>query len=307
MNCETNGILIVDKPEGITSAKVIAVVKKRLKAKKAGHAGTLDPFATGVLVCCINKATKLAGFFLKGNKKYEAVLHLGIETDTQDVTGNVTSTGKINNILEQHILSVIQQFKGKIKQTPPAYSALKHKGIPLYKYARKGLFIQKPARDTFISHIKILEINLPEIHFEVSCSSGTYVRTLGADIGIALGCGGHLKKLKRVESSGFSIKDAVNFSDIKKTHLKENDSDQVLCKLVSMTDALPNLPEYIADDLLIKRIIHGHTMTTKDICLPNINEKQIFIKILDTDHNLIAILQFNKEACNYKYFCVLSN
>jgi tRNA pseudouridine55 synthase len=305
MSCESSGIIVIDKPESISSAGVVAAVKKRLKAKKVGHTGTLDPFATGVLVCCINKATRLADFFLKGNKKYEAVLHLGIETDTQDATGNITATGEIDHILEHHITSVIQQFQGEIKQRPPAYSALKHKGVPLYKYARKGQPIFKPERDTFISYINIMDIHLPEIHFEVSCKSGTYVRTLGADIGRALGCGGHLKKLRRIESSGFSIKDAVNFSEIDK--ISADPPDDLLRKLVSMTDALPNLPEFIASDMLATKIMHGRKITEKDIVLPNINDGGAFIKILDTSHNLIAIVQFNKEESSYTYFCVLSN
>lgn len=305
MNIESNGILVIDKPEKITSAKAVSVVKKRLNAKKAGHAGSLDPFATGVLVCCVNQATRLAGFFLKGNKKYEAVLNLGIETDTLDSTGNIISTCEINDISKQDILSAVKQFEGKIKQRPPFYSALKHKGIPLYRYARKGKLIKKPARDVLISYIKIIEIKLPDICFEVSCSSGTYIRTLGADIATALGCVGHLKKLKRIESSGFSIDEAVSFSDIKKKHLKGNSSDSLLQKLVSMADALPELKEYVADDLLAKRIKHGCKITTKDIILPNTNENETFIKILDTDHNLIAILRFNKDFDSYKYFCVL--
>ena len=190
---EFSGIIVVDKPANITSARVVAVIKKRLGARKVGHTGTLDPFATGVLICCINKATKLARFFLQGWKKYTAVLHLGIETDTQDSTGSIISTSDRIDCSEKKIQSVIQQYEGTIEQFPPLYSALKYKGVALYKLARSGKPVQKPARRVFISYIKILEIRLPFIRFETFCSAGTYIRTLCADIGTSLGCGGHLK------------------------------------------------------------------------------------------------------------------
>ena len=209
-----SGILVVDKPAGISSAKVVAIVKKALSAKKVGHAGTLDPFATGVLVCCINKATKLAQFFLQSKKKYIALVHLGVETDTQDLTGNITSESNKVHFSENKIRSVFKRFEGKIEQFPPVFSALKHKGVPLYKLARKGKPVQKPSRSVFISYIDILDINLPFVRFEVLCSSGTYVRTLCSNIGTSLGCGGHLKELRRTESSQFSIQDAVSVSEL---------------------------------------------------------------------------------------------
>ena len=149
---KVSGILVVDKPAGLTSAKVVARVKKLLGARKVGHTGTLDPFATGVLICCINKATKLSRFFLKGWKKYTAVLHLGIETDTQDSTGSVISVVNAVALDERFIRTVFQQFEGTIEQVPPVYSALKHKGVPLYKLARNGKPVQKPARQVTIAY-----------------------------------------------------------------------------------------------------------------------------------------------------------
>ena len=143
MHNSISGLLIVDKPAGISSAKVVARVKALLKAKKVGHTGTLDPFATGVLVCCINRATKLARFFLRGNKKYEAVLRLGIETDTQDPTGNITRVCNPGKFSEETIKSVFKRYEGTLTQVPPVYSALKYKGIPLYKLARRDEPVQK--------------------------------------------------------------------------------------------------------------------------------------------------------------------
>jgi len=300
MQCEISGILIVDKSAGISSAKVVARVKKLLKARKAGHTGTLDPFATGVLVCCINRATKLSRFFLHGEKKYEAILHLGIETDTQDSTGKVTNTYNDIEFSEKTIRSVFKQFEGTISQLPPVYSALKYKGIPLYKHARKNKPVQKPARRVSILSLEILEINLPAIRFEVSCSAGTYIRTLCADIGEALGCGGHLKELRRTESSGFTIKDAATLEALEKSALSEDLSDRI----ISMSNVLKDMPEHVADKTLAQKIMHGNIMTKNDFLPEKGNLEEGFIKIVDADNSLIAILKYNNDNNTYEYFCV---
>ncbi len=303
MQHELSGIVIVDKPAGITSAKVVARVKKLFGARKAGHTGTLDPFATGVLVCCINRATKLARFFLHGKKKYQAVLGLGVETDTQDSTGTVTFTCDTFGLSERTIRTVFKQFEGTIEQLPPVYSALKHKGVPLYKLARSGKPTQKPARRVSISHIEIREINLPLIHFEVSCSAGTYIRTLCADIGASLGCGGHLKALRRIESSEFTISDAVALSELEALMLPEKLSDRI----ISMADALQGMPEHMADKVLIEKIMHGNIITKKDVVPRHVDSQEGFIKIVDNNNDLIAVLESKKERNRYEYCCVFNN
>ncbi|MDH4204700.1 MAG: tRNA pseudouridine(55) synthase TruB [Desulfobacteraceae bacterium] len=299
---ELSGIIVVDKPPGITSAKVVARVKKSLKAKKAGHTGTLDPFATGVLVCCINRATKLSRFFLHGKKKYEAVLHLGVETDTQDSTGIVTNVCHNVEFSKKTIQSAFKRFEGNIKQLPPVYSALKHKGIPLYKLARSKKPIQKPARQVSIITLKILEIHPPFIRFEVFCSAGTYIRTLCADIGASLGCGGHLKELRRIESSGFTITDAVTLEELEDLTLSEKSSDRI----ISMSNALKDMPEYIADNVLVNKINHGHIITKNDFMAEKINVFEGFIKIVDTNKTLVAVLKHAKEKNRYDYCCVFN-
>ena len=303
MRPELNGILLVDKPASITSAKVVARIKKIFGARKVGHTGTLDPFATGILVCCINRGTKLARFFLHGNKKYEAVLHLGIETDTQDSTGIVTST--CDNVLfsEIKIRSVFNQFKGTIEQVPPVYSALKYKGTPLYKLARRGSPVQKPARRITIFNIEILRINLPLIHFSVSCSAGTYIRTLCADIGKSLGCGGHLKELRRIQSGGFSITEALKLSEIENFALSGKISDRI----ISMSNALQDMPEHIADKALAKKIMHGNIITKKDLRPIHTETSEGFIKIVDTNNHLIAVLKDTKKRNRFSYCCVFNN
>ena len=299
---ELSGVIVVDKPPGITSAKVVARVKKLLKARKAGHTGTLDPLATGVLVCCINRATKLSRFFLHGEKKYEAVLHLGVETDTQDSTGTVTNICNTVEFSKNTIQSAFKRFEGTIKQLPPVYSALKHKGIPLYKLARSKRPVQKPARPVSIITLKILEIHLPTIRFEVFCSAGTYIRTLCADIGASLGCGGHLKELRRIESSGFTVADAVTLEKLEDLTLSKKSSDRI----ISMSNALNGIPEHIADKVLVKKIMHGHIITKNDIMFETINAFEGFIKIVDTDKDLVAVLKYTKDKNRYDYCCVFN-
>jgi tRNA pseudouridine55 synthase len=299
---ELSGVIVVDKPPGITSAKVVARVKKWLRARKAGHTGTLDPFATGVLVCCINRATKLSRFFLHGKKKYEAVLHLGIETDTQDSTGIVTNICDNVEFSKKTIQSAFKKFEGNIMQLPPVYSALKHKGIPLYKLARSMKPVQKPARQVSIITLKILEIHLPFIRFEVFCSAGTYIRTLCADIGASLGCGGHLKELRRIESSGFTITDAVTLEELEDLTLSEKSFDRI----ISMSNALKDMPEYIADNVLVNKINHGHIITKNDFMSEKINAFEGFIKIVDTNKTLVAVLKHTREKNRYDYCCVFN-
>ncbi|MEA3427759.1 MAG: tRNA pseudouridine(55) synthase TruB, partial [Thermodesulfobacteriota bacterium] len=195
---------------------------------------------------------------------------------------------------------VFKQFEGAVKQLPPVYSALKHKGVPLYKLARKGKPVQKAARSIFISYIKILEISLPLIRFEVSCSAGTYIRTLCADIGAALGCGGCLKELRRIESSGFAIKEALTLPEMEDLHSSHKLSD----RLISMSDALQYMPRYIADNLLTDKLKHGRIITRQDIILQQTDVHEEFIKIVDTNNDLIAILNLKKDSDKYQYCCV---
>ncbi|MDF1593024.1 MAG: tRNA pseudouridine(55) synthase TruB [Desulfobacterales bacterium] len=297
---ETNGIVVIDKPAGITSAKVVAVVKKLLGAKKVGHTGTLDPFATGVMICCLNQATRLARFFLSGHKTYEAVLRLGIDTDTQDSTGTVTSQCEWIEFSENKIRSVLKQFTGTIQQQPPAFSALKHKGVPLYKLARSGQPVRKAARRVQITAIEIRAIELPEIRFVVSCSAGTYIRTLCADIGAALGCGGHLKTLRRIESSGFSIREAISLPSLEAVSASGNVQDCI----IDMAGALRNMPVFVADSGLMDKIRFGKPLTDLDMDPDRIDLSGDFFKVVDSENRLLAVVSLNKKDRAYKYNCV---
>ena len=304
---ELNGIVAIDKPKDITSAKVVAHVKRLLNAKKVGHAGTLDPFAEGVLVCCINDATRLARFLLAGNKTYEATLKLGIETDTQDSTGSVTAENQAYDYPADTIRSVVKQFEGRIEQQPPVFSALKHKGTPLYKLARQGTPVQKPARSVHIASIRIFEITLPLIRFSVCCSAGTYIRTLCADIGKKLGCGGHLFALRRLESSGFKIQQAVSLPELEKLV----SAGKYARFIVSMADALAEMPTCVADQDLIEKIRHGKTVAKKDLSFGPVSvkkDKEDFnIKVVDASNQLLAVLNYGKDPDRFSYACVFPN
>jgi len=301
MHSQLSGFLVFDKPAGISSAKLVAIVKKTLCVAKIGHTGTLDPFATGVMICCINQATRLAGFFLYGTKTYEAVLYLGAETNTQDLTGEIIATHKIALPSLTSIQEIFQQFKGRILQKPPVFSALKHKGKPLYKLARQGRPVEKPARTVEISQIDIIDINLPEIRFQVSCSAGTYIRALGADIGKALGCGGHLVKLKRVESGCFSLNHALSLQDMQDMPRNIIFSNH----LIKMTEALPHLATYRANEKEVENIKYGRKIESfLNISRPAGIEH--FIKIVDNQNDLIAILEYKKDINQYNYCCVLA-
>lgn len=282
---DIDGVLLVDKPEGLSSAALVAKVKNRLNAKKAGHSGTLDPFATGLMVICLGKATRLSNFFLNDNKSYVAEIELGKETDTQDVTGNVIESSDSFDISFEELKKTVLKFIGEQKQIPPVFSALKHKGVPLYKLAREGKAVEKPPRDINIYNINILDYDPPRVILEVSCSKGTYIRTLCTDIGRALGCYGYLKNLRRTESSGFFLSDAVVLDDVSEE------------RIIDMADTLNDFDVVNVNNILAGKISNGVKLTSKDLPM----EKGRFLKVLHDD-KLIAVME--RKEREYNYCCV---
>lgn len=208
-----NGIINVYKEKGYTSFDVVAKMRGIFHQKKIGHTGTLDPDAEGVLPVCLGKATKVCDLLTDKDKVYRAVLLLGQETDTQDISGQVLRHGEVN-VTEQQVREAIEQFKGPQKQIPPMYSALKVNGKKLYELAREGKTVERKARDIEIFDIRIERIELPEVEMTVHCSKGTYIRTICNDIGEKLGCFGCMKSLLRTRVAGFDIKDAMKLSEI---------------------------------------------------------------------------------------------
>jgi len=305
MALEKSGILIIDKPAGMTSAKVVAWLKKNAGYRKAGHAGTLDPLATGLLVCCVNQATRLARFFLHGSKKYQGTLMLGTETDTFDATGDVTATCDVTGLSEEKIKSVFCRFEGEMDQLPPVYSALKHNGVPLYRLAREGKPVQKPSRRVHISSLRVLKIDLPLIHFEVSCSAGTYIRTICSDIGKELGCGGHLKSLRRTESCGFSEDHAITMEEVENLLAEGRLSE----KMIDMSEAIEDMKGYVADQELTDKVLYGQPITgrileNKRIQSGKKDRYRKFIRIVDPENNLLAVMGNEKNSDVYDYCCV---
>ena len=228
--------MIIDKPAGKTSHDVVSEVKKIMGAKKAGHTGTLDPMATGVLPICLNEATKLAQFLTGENKEYLATMLLGVKTDTLDTEGEITGRSD-KFVSEEEIRAALAKMVGKIQQVPPAYSAIKHHGQPLYKYARKGIFLETAAREIEIYSIFIEDISFPRVTFRIACSKGTYIRSICSDVGEMLGCGACLCGLRRLRSGLFSTDMAVSLENYERKEKK----CELLAKMLPLTKSLPLL------------------------------------------------------------------
>lgn len=202
-----DGVLLLNKPVGITSNAALQKAKWLLNAKKAGHTGTLDPFADGLLPLCFGEATKFSAYLLDADKRYRAVLQLGATTTTGDPEGEVTATREVN-VGRADVEAVLPRFLGEIEQIPPMHSALKHQGRPLYEYARAGIDIERPPRKVTIRALELVECAPPRVVLDVQCSAGTYIRTLAQDIGAVLGCGAHLTALTRTAAGGFDLEQA---------------------------------------------------------------------------------------------------
>ena len=218
-----NGIVLLDKPLGITSNRALQIVKRLYKAAKAGHTGSLDPLATGLLPLCLGEATKVSGFLLDADKVYLATLKLGIKTFSADAEGDVIETRPVENYTKKQIDTAIEPFLGDIEQTPPMHSALKVDGQPLYKLAHQGIVIERKSRPVHIFAIDVLRHEGDEIDVEVHCSKGTYIRTLAEDIGEALGCGAHLCALRRTESGPFHLEESITLEELEQLAEKSDE------------------------------------------------------------------------------------
>ncbi|MCK5709129.1 MAG: tRNA pseudouridine(55) synthase TruB [Deltaproteobacteria bacterium] len=282
-----NGVIVLDKPKGLTSHKAVSEVNKIIKAKRAGHTGTLDPFATGVLPICFNKATKIIQYMKNDFKKYEALIHLGISTDTLDNTGQVLKELNPGILNKNDIIGAFSKYKGKINQIPPMFSAIKKNGVRLYELARKGIEVERTPREVTINRIELLEFNPPFIRFMVECSRGTYIRVLASDISNDLGCGGHLEELRRIQSDGFTIGEAVTIEDIKSGHIE----------LKSLNDVLSHIKEVKVSSDLASQIRLGKQIKKSHM---NLNDLPDFeagdhLKIYQ-NLSLVSITQANVNS-----------
>ena len=209
-----NGLmLLIDKPKDYSSAKIVNIVKKRLNVRKAGHSGTLDPNASGLMIICTDKMTKTLNNLLTCSKVYEGIMVLGKSTSSFDAETEVVKEESIEHLNEKQIRDEAKNFEGEIEQLPPMYSAVKFKGKPLYKYARKNQEIERHPRNVFIKSFEINDIKLPEVSFRVECSKGTYIRALVNDFGNKLGAGAYLKELRRLKIGEYDVKDSIKLDD----------------------------------------------------------------------------------------------
>jgi len=284
-------IINLNKSKGITSQEAVTNVKKILKAKKAGHTGTLDPLATGVLLICINRATRLASYFSSLDKEYKAVMKLGETTDTQDAEGNIIGRKGIGNISDASIRDALKLFEGEISQIPPIFSALKHKGKPLYEYARKGVAISSEPRIVFVYNIELLNIDMPFVSFKVRCSKGTYIRTLCNDIGEKLDVGAHLFKLERLAIGDFSIQDSLSIEKLKSTSI------ELLHKgIYTMDTALSWMPELRIESSQVRLVRNGAPISIEQ--LPDFSDAMksaVGIRVKSPDGEFLAVGSYQSD------------
>lgn len=276
-----SGFLLVNKDPGITSSRVVQILKKKFNLKKVGHLGTLDPMATGLLIIAINRATKFASLLLQSEKSYRAEVTLGIQTDTDDAEGEVISS-KAVNISGLDAKESLLTFLGESDQLPPNYSALKYKGKPMYKYARDGIKVKKAARKILIKNIQNILIELPRVSFDISCSKGTYIRSIARDLGAKLGCGAHLSGLTRTSQEKFRLSEACSLDDIK---LKD---------LISLEKAFEDLDFIKLNEKDCKAFLHGRSI---EIDFDHTD----LLRVYDSANQFIAIGKNSSKGFKHEY------
>jgi tRNA pseudouridine55 synthase len=247
------GILNIDKPSGWTSHDVVGKVRRLLGQKSVGHAGTLDPMATGVLLVCAGQATRVADLLMAGRKVYRATVELGRETDTYDIEGATLATAAAPDLADADLRAAFMRFTGAIEQTPPAYSAIKQAGIPAYRKARRGEVVTLPPRQVTIHSIDLLEWAPPYVTFDVTCDPGTYIRSLAHDLGTTLGCGGTLSRLARLRSGSFRVEDAASLDAL----AEAAQSGEIMRYLQPLRAALAALTPVPVDGGAVARLAHG--------------------------------------------------
>lgn len=259
-----NGILLLNKSEGITSNKALQKVKHLFEAQKAGHTGSLDPLATGMLPICFGEATKVCQYFLDADKCYQTTGLLGIKTNTSDSTGEVISEVKEFSICPEELLKVLAQFRGNIQQTPSMFSALKHNGTPLYRLAREGIEIPRQARDILINQLELNDFDGTRFSLTVSCSKGTYIRNLVEDIGDVLKTGAHVTKLHRLYTCGFEQMPMYTFEELQDMSVAE----RINC-LIPMDKAVNYLPKVTLTDAEVINIRQGRIINNIEVEVAN--------------------------------------
>ena len=283
-----SGLLLIDKPAGPSSAQVVHRVKVLLQAQKVGHLGTLDPFASGLLLLGINEGTKVADIFLGAPKSYRGVMVLGVETDSQDSTGNIVQVRAAPAIGKIELRDLERQFSGDLVQVPPMFSALKKQGVPLYRLARQGKEVPREPRSIRVEKLRLHQLSNDEIEMELTCSRGTYVRTLAADMGKSLGCGAHLKSLRRIACGHLTVDRAVTLDDF------ERRDPRMMVSLLSLEKALDHLRGVTWENQLLSRLRLGQQEILRYLDKPVEGEK--LARILDPRGGLVALVEWVDDA-----------
>lgn len=282
-----SGVLVIDKPVGMTSHDVVQTVRRGTGIRRAGHTGTLDPRASGVLVVLVGPAVRLSEFVSASDKRYQAIIRLGESTDTFDGDGEVTRRSPVD-INEEQIVEALTQFEGTVEQVPPAYSAKKIHGQKAYELARKGEDVELEAKEIDVYHLELLEWDPPEAIIDVYCSSGTYVRALANDLGDALGCGGHLVGLRRTKSGEFALRDAIH---LRKLEQAFEDGDWYKY-LIPAAEALSDWPSRELSFEEVDLVSHGHRIPVEE---PPENPDH-WVRAISQQGELVALLEYVSEG-----------
>lgn len=291
MSLALNAILLLDKPQGLSSNTALQKARRSLSASKAGHSGTLDPMATGLLPIGLGQGTKVLPYLLDAHKRYVATLKLGQTTATGDAEGELLSEHQLPALTYDGLQSLLLSFTGRQQQTPPMYSALKHQGVPLYELARQGITIERPSREVTFYHIALLAWQADELTIQVWCSKGTYIRTLAEDIGERLGCGAHLIALRRIGVAGFDPISEGDTSAMSWCPWQAVVSQQTADYLLPMDVALRHFPALTLDDALIQRLGQGQKISAMDLAEPMIENQQQLYRLYDAQGQFYALVK----------------
>ena len=292
---EINGILLVNKPLYDTSNKTLQKIKKIFKAKKAGHTGSLDPMATGVLPICLGEATKYSQYLLNAGKSYRSTFSLGIKTDTGDSEGKVISVKDTKGLNLADVRHVVEGFLGQVRQVPPMYSAVKKQGKPLYKLARQGINVDREARTVYIYRMKIDSFrkkSTSTLDLDISCSKGTYIRTIAEDLGSMLGCGAHVSRLDRYSVGPFHERDAISLDELEK--ISESGNRELLDALLYPVDAaIMNYPKINLDACQTRGFANGQSvLLTKSFIT---GQEADIVRVFDNNQHFIGIAQITSD------------
>lgn len=286
-----SGILNVDKPPDVTSHDVVDAVRRMAGQRKVGHAGTLDPMATGVLLVCLGQATRVSEYLMAGRKRYRATIVLGTSTDTYDAEGEIAQSGGRTDFDRSEIEIVLSRFMGQIEQVPPMYSALKRQGQPLYKLARQGEVVAREARPVEIDHLELVDWTPPALVLELICSPGTYVRSLAHDLGQNLGSGAHLAALVRLASGRFTLEEAVSLQRLEEAFQHH----EVERYLLPLDEAFLDWPALILGSADARRVSHGQAVARESSSLTH-ERAQVLSRAYGPDGDFLAIMAYDSAS-----------